>query len=355
MRLFRHHTEIPVEARNAVVALGNFDGVHRGHQAVIGTAQAKARELGTGAAVLTFEPHPREFFKPGQPSFRLTPLRIKVRQLEAMGVDDLFVLPFGPRLAQMSAEAFVIEVLVEGLAAQHVVVGYDFVFGRERRGNAALLADLGKLHGLGVTSVAAAASDQGEVYSSTKIREHLQAGRPMSATALLGRPWEIEGRVEHGDRRGRQLGFPTANIAIGDYLEPRLGVYAVKAGIDMGAATRWVDGVANLGRRPTVGGTRVQLEVHLFDVALDLYGRHLRVAFIDFLRPEMKFAGLDALKAQIAQDSARAREILAAYAGPDPGASPRPALKAPENEASQGDVYDRALRPKIRPKISSNH
>jgi riboflavin kinase/FMN adenylyltransferase len=353
MRLFRHHTEIPVEARNAVVALGNFDGVHRGHQAVIGAAQARAREFGTTSAVLTFEPHPREFFKPDQPSFRLTPLRIKVRQLEAIGVDNLFVLPFGPRLAQMSAEAFVIEVLIEGLEAQHVVVGYDFVFGRERRGNAALLADLGRMHGLGVTSVAAAASDAGEVFSSTKVREHLKSGRPMGATALLGRPWEIEGRVEHGDQRGRQLGFPTANITIGDYLEPLLGVYAVKAGIDMGAATRWVDGVANLGRRPTVGGTRVQLEVHLFGLSADLYGRHLRVAFIDFLRPEKKFAGLPELKAQIAEDSGRAREILAAYAGPQPGTSPPGAPRAPK--APEGDVYDRALRPKIRPKISSNH
>jgi len=353
MRLFRHHTEIPVEARNAVVALGNFDGVHRGHQAVIGAAQVRARELGTTSAVLTFEPHPREFFKPDQPSFRLTPLRIKVRQLEAIGVDNLFVLPFGPRLAQMSAEAFVIEVLIEGLEAQHVVVGYDFVFGRERRGNAALLADLGRMHGLGVTSVAAAASDSGEVFSSTKVREHLKGGRPMGATALLGRPWEIEGRVEHGDRRGRQLGFPTANIALGDYLEPMLGVYAVKAGIDMGAATRWYDGVANLGRRPTVGGTQVQLEVHLFDMSADLYGRHLRVAFIDFLRPEKKFAGLPELKAQIAEDSGRAREILAAYAGPQPGTSPTAAPRPPKTP--EGDVYDRALRPKIRPKISSNH
>jgi riboflavin kinase/FMN adenylyltransferase len=353
MRLFRHHTEIPVEACHAVVALGNFDGVHRGHQAVIGRAQAKARELGTNSAVLTFEPHPREFFKPDQPSFRLTPLRIKVRQLEAMGIDNLFVLPFGSRLAQMSAEAFVIEVLIEGLAAQHVVVGYDFVFGRARRGNAALLADLGQMHGLGVTSVEAAASDGGEVFSSTKVREHLTSGRPMAATALLGRPWEIEGRVEQGDRRGRQLGFPTANIAIGDYLEPMLGVYAVKAGIDMGAATRWYDGVANLGRRPTVGGTRVQLEVHLFDMAADLYGRHLRVAFIDFLRPEKKFAGLPELKAQIAADSARAREILLSYAGPQPGTSPAGAPPLPKGP--EGDVYDRALRPKIRPKISTNH
>jgi len=353
MRLFRHHTEIPVEARNAVVALGNFDGVHRGHQAVIAAALARAREIGTTSAVLTFEPHPREFFKPDQPSFRLTPLRIKVRQLEAIGVDNLFVLPFGPRLAQMSAEAFVIEVLIEGLEAQHVVVGYDFVFGRERRGNAALLADLGRMHGLGVTSVAAAASDAGEIYSSTKVREHLTSGRPTAATALLGRPWEIEGRVEHGDERGRQLGFPTANIAIGDYLEPMLGVYAIKAGIDMGAATRWVDGVANLGRRPTVGGTRVQLEAHLFNFSADLYGRHLRVAFIDFLRPEKKFSGLPELKAQIAEDSRRACEILAAYAGPLPGSSPAGAPRKPR--AAEGDVYERALRPRIKPRIPSNH
>jgi riboflavin kinase/FMN adenylyltransferase len=353
MRLFRHHTEIPVEARNAVVALGNFDGVHRGHQAVIAAALARAREIGTTSAVLTFEPHPREFFKPDQPSFRLTPLRIKVRQLEAIGVDNLFVLPFGPRLAQMSAEAFVIEVLIEGLEAQHVVVGYDFVFGRERRGNAALLADLGRMHGLGVTSVSAAATGEGEIFSSTKVREHLTSGRPKAATALLGRPWEIEGRVEHGDERGRQLGFPTANIAIGDYLEPMLGVYAIKAGIDMGAATRWVDGVANLGRRPTVGGTRVQLEAHLFDFSADLYGRHLRVAFIDFLRPEKKFSGLPELKAQIAEDSRRAREILAAYAGPLPGSSPVGAPRKPR--AAEGDVYERALRPRIKPKIPSNH
>jgi len=353
MRLFRHHTEIPVEARNAVVALGNFDGVHRGHQAVIGAAQARAREIGTTSAVLTFEPHPREFFKPDQPSFRLTPLRIKVRQLEAIGVDNLFVLPFGPRLAQMSAEAFVIEVLIEGLEAQHVVVGYDFVFGRERRGDAALLADLGRMHGLGVTSVAAAATGEGEVFSSTKVRDHLKSGRPMAATALLGRPWEIEGRVEHGDERGRQLGFPTANMAISDYLEPMLGVYAIKAGIDMGAATRWVDGVANLGRRPTVGGTRVQLEAHLFDLSADLYGRHLRVAFVDFLRPEKKFSGLPELKAQIAEDSRRAREILAAYAGPLPGASPAGLPRKPK--AAEGDVYERALRPRIKPRIPSNH
>ena len=322
MRLFRHYSEVPVEARGAVVALGNFDGVHRGHQAVIGEAARIARASRAPLAALTFEPHPRELFLPDQPPFRLTPLRTKVRQLEAAGVDYLFVLHFDAELARKSAEAFVVEVLGEGLEAAHIVVGYDFVFGHQRRGNAALLRDMSGPQGFGVTSVEPAMSECGEVFSSTRIREHLRAGRPLKAGILLGRPWEIEGRVEHGDARGRLLGFPTANLALGDYMQPALGVYAVKAGIDEGRGTVWHDGVANLGRRPTIGGERVQLEVHLFDFAGDLYGRHLRVALIDFLRGEKKFDGLESLKAQIAADSEQARRLLAAYAGPAPGAVP---------------------------------
>jgi len=310
MRLFRHHTEVPVEARGAVVALGNFDGLHRGHQAVIAAAAQKARELGTSHAVLTFEPHPREFFRPDQPPFRLTPLRIKARQLEAMGVDHLFVLHFDAALSGKSAEAFVVEVLSEGLGVAHVVVGYDFVFGHGRRGTAALLADLGRLHGFGVTALPPVGIEQGDVFSSTLVRQHLQAARPREATLLLGRPWEIEGRVEHGQKLGRDLGFPTANLLLGEYLQPALGIYAVKAGIDEGRGTTWHDGVASLGYRPTVGGTHVVFEAYLFDWSGDLYGRHLRVALVDFIRPERKFAGLDALKAQIAEDAARARAIL---------------------------------------------
>jgi riboflavin kinase/FMN adenylyltransferase len=345
MRLFRHYSEVPVEARGAVVAIGNFDGIHRGHQAVIARAAEQARALGTRHAVLTFEPHPRSWFRPADEPFRLTPFRTKVRQLEAIGIDHLFVLHFDADLAGKSAEAFVVEVLSEGLDVAHVVVGYDFVFGQGRRGNAALLAELGRPRGFAVTTVEPVAGPGGEVFSSTKVREHLSAGRPDAATRQLGRPWEIEGRVEHGDQRGRTLGFPTANLALGEYLRPALGVYAIRAGIDEGRGTVWRDGVANLGRRPTVGGTRVQLEVHLFDFAGDLYGRHLRVALIDHLRAERKFDGLPALKAQIAEDGRQARERLAAYDGPPPGAVPPP-LPAPAEPGDSRSLYERTLSPR---------
>ena len=328
MRLFRHHTEIPVEARGAVVALGNFDGLHLGHQKVIGEALRLAGELDAPCGVLTFEPHPRAYFQPDKPAFRLTPFRIKLRQLDAIGVDYLYLLSFDRAMAERSPESFIVEVLGQGLEPIHLVVGYDFVFGKGRSGNAAMLGDLGRAAGFAVTSVPAAADAEGVVYSSTKVRERLAAGDPLGAARVLGRPWEIEGRVESGDKRGRLLGFPTANVAIGGYLQPALGVYAVKAGIDEGRGTRWLDGVANLGRRPTVGGTRVQLETHLFDFAGDLYGRHLRVALIDFIRPERKFDGLEALKAQIAADSAEARARLAGYQGPPPAHVP-PRLPAP--------------------------
>ncbi|MET1027457.1 MAG: bifunctional riboflavin kinase/FAD synthetase [Dongiaceae bacterium] len=332
MRLIRHHQGVPAEARQAVVALGNFDGVHLGHQAVIAEAARLARKLQAPLGVMTFEPHPRAFFKPDLPPFRLTPFRIKMRHLQALGVDYVFTLPFDQELAAKSADAFVVEILIEGLNVAHVVVGYDFCFGRNRSGNAGVLTEFGRAHGFGVTSVGVAQDSAGITYSSTLVRDRLLAGDPLAAALTLGRPWEIEGRVEHGDQRGRQLGFPTANVALGDYMEPRLGVYAVRAAVDDGGAPVWIDGVANLGRRPTVGGTRVQLEVHLFDTQLDLYGKHLRVALLGFIRPEMKFAGLDQLKAQIAADSETARQLLAAYAGPQPGQ--QPALSLPPRDPS---------------------
>jgi len=344
MRIFRHHTEIPVEARAAVVALGNFDGVHLGHQAVIAEAARLADELSVSCGVLTFEPHPREYFQPDKPAFRLTPFRIKLRQLEAIGVDYVFLLAFDRALAKRSPESFIVEVLGEGLEPAHVVVGYDFVFGQNRSGNAELLNDLGRAAGFGVTSLPAVADATGVVYSSTKVRQSLAAGDPRAAALLLGRPWEIEGRVETGDKRGRLLGFPTANLGLGDYLHPALGVYVVKAGIDEGRETHWLDGVANLGVRPTVGGTRVQLEVHLFDFASDLYGRHLRVALIDFIRPERKFDGLEALKAQIAADTAEARTRLARYEGPPPGHA-KPRLRRSGVSEPAANVYEGALRP----------
>jgi riboflavin kinase / FMN adenylyltransferase len=311
MRIFRHFSAA-AEDRGAVVALGNFDGVHLGHQAVIGKAHEVAGAANAPFAVLTFEPHPRSVFRPDAPPFRLTPFRAKARFLETLGVELLFTLHFDLAFAQKSAEAFVAEVLVEGLGARHVVIGYDFVFGNRRRGTAALLEAEGRQRGFGVSVVAPVESGEGALYSSTRIREHLVAARPRDAAELLGRPWEIEGRVETGDRRGRTIGFPTANLELADYLRPASGVYAVRAGIDDGSTTTWYAAAANLGTRPTVAGQDLRLETHLFDFTGDLYGQHLRVALIEHLRAERRFDGLDALKVQIVEDCRQAKAVLAA-------------------------------------------
>ncbi len=312
MLVLRHHNDVPAAARGSVVAIGNFDGVHRGHQAVIAKAGELARRIGAPLAVLTFEPHPRRFFAPELPPFRLTTFRLKARLIEALGVDCLFVLAFDADLAAMSAEGFAKEVLADGFQVRHVVVGDNFAFGHKRAGNVALLQEFGREMGFGVDAMArvSGAGDAAKPFSSTLVRDYIAAGNPTRAALLLGRYWEIEGRVLPGEQRGRQLGFPTANIDLGDILRPRYGVYAVRAGLDCGAKTRWLRGVANLGVRPTVDGRRELLEVHLFDFAEDIYGQHLRVALIDFLRPEMKFDGLEALRAQIAEDTRRARETL---------------------------------------------
>ncbi len=311
MHVFRHFENLPDEVRGASVAVGNFDGVHLGHQAVIGEAGRVARDQGIPWAVLSFEPHPRSLFTTDQEPFRLTPFRIKARHVEALGVDNMIVLHFDHEFAGLSADDFVKKVLVKGLGARHVVSGYDFVFGHKRAGNCELLLHKGKEEGFDFTCVSAV--DDGEtIYSSTRVRRCLKAGDPRGAANLLGRPFEIEGRVEHGDARGRTIGFPTANLHLGEYLRPALGVYAVRAGIDEGADTRWLEGVANFGNRPTFDKNDTIFEVHLFDFDGDLYGRHLRIALVDFLREEKKFDGLDDLKAQIALDSNNARQILAA-------------------------------------------
>ncbi|CAK0778140.1 Riboflavin kinase / FMN adenylyltransferase [uncultured Gammaproteobacteria bacterium] len=312
MRLFWHHVHLPDIARDAVVAVGNFDGLHRGHQAVIEAAGGLAHAAGARLAVLTFEPHPRSVFRPADPPFRLTPYRVKVRRLETLGVDFLYLIRFDPAFRERSAESFVREVLVADLGARHVVAGWDFRFGRGRDGDVASLTGLGATLGLGVTGVGPVADGDGQVFSSTRVRDALLGGRPREAATVLGRAWEIEGRVETGDRRGRTIGFPTANVELGDYLRPAFGVYAVRAGVDVGAATVWHDGVANLGRRPTVGGLAERLEAHLFDFNEDLYGRHLRVQLIEFLRPEQRFESLEQLRDQIVRDCRAARAALAA-------------------------------------------
>jgi riboflavin kinase / FMN adenylyltransferase len=310
MRIFRHDS-VAAADRGAVVAIGNFDGVHLGHRAVIEAAGLCARQSGAAHAVLTFEPHPRQVLRPSDPPFRLTPFRVKSRLIEALGVDLLFTLHFDRAFAQRSAEDFIETVLVRHLGVRHVVVGYDFVFGNSRRGNAALLSAQGQALGFGVTIVNPVAPPGAAIYSSTRIREHLAAGRPREAAALLGRFWEIDARVERGDQRGRAIGFPTANLALDDYLRPATGVYAMRAGIEEGGRTVWRGAVANCGRRPTFGGSDIRLEVHIFDFAGDLYGRHLRVEVVDYLRGERKFSGIDALKVQIAGDARRARDLLA--------------------------------------------
>lgn len=311
MRIFRHYDALPPDVRGAAVAIGNFDGVHRGHQAVIGEAGRAAREHGLPWAVLTFEPHPVSVFKPDSDPFRLTPFRIKARQIEALGVDSLVVLHFDPGFAALPADRFVEDVLAGGMGAKHVVSGYDFVFGQGRKGDCELLLHRGEVHGFGFTCVGAVKDGEGIVYSSTRVRECLWNADPKGAAHILGRAFEIEGRVEHGDARGRAIGFPTANLHLEEYIRPAPGVYAIRAGIDRGAETDWVGGVANLGRRPTFGGQDVVLEAHLFDFDGDLYGRHLRVALIDHIRPEKKFDGIESLKAQIAEDCAVARKLLA--------------------------------------------
>jgi riboflavin kinase/FMN adenylyltransferase len=302
---FDHWQKIPVPWKGGAVALGNFDGVHKGHQALLARTAGHARALDAPLLVLTFEPHPRRFFVPDTGPFRLTMLAAKLRLLEQFGVQAVLAQHFDTAFAALSADAFVDEVLLAGMGARHVVCGYDFTFGARRGGNVEMLRELGAKKGFGVT-VLDPVMREGEIYSSTSIREALRAGWPSEAAELLGHAWEIEGIVEQGDQRGRTIGFPTANVALGEHLRPRFGVYAVRAMID----GNWRNGVANLGRRPTIGKLQENFEVHLFDFAGDLYGKSLRVALVDFIRPEMKFSGLDQLKAQIAADGQAARAIL---------------------------------------------
>ena len=337
MTIFRHTADLPASARGSVVAIGNFDGVHRGHQAVIAEIKSIARDLGRPTAVLTFEPHPRRLFRPGDTPFQLTSFRLKARLLERLGVEHVFFLTFNTALSQLSAEAFVRDILVRDLGAAHVAVGDNFHFGHKRQGDVRFLATAGQAAGFGVTILTRILAPTGEAYSSTAIREYLKAGDPNRAASLLGRYWEIEGRVQEGARLGRTLGFPTANIALGESLEPAYGVYAISAGIDQGDETVWRPGVASLGVRPTVDSSDANagaplLETYLFDFNGDLYGQHMRVALVDYLRPEWKFDGLEALTAQMKEDARRAKVILAGErwpagwpAGPFLPAGPEPA------------------------------
>lgn len=305
MRLFRDWRELPEDARGAAVALGNFDGVHLGHVHVLRAAHGARPDA--PLAVLTFEPHPREVFRPDDPPFRLTLSPARAEALAAHGVKIIYEMPFDAAFSEMTAEAFVTGVLCGGIGARHLVCGPDFAFGHRRRGDTSFLAARAEALGVGLTVVPPLADESGPI-SSSRIRRALQDGYPERAAIKLGRPWTIRGIVMQGDARGRTIGFPTANIALGRHLEPARGVYAVTVRLSDG---RHLRGVANIGRRPTVGAApETRLEVNLFDFQGDIYGEELAVALHGFLRPERKFAGLDALRAQIAADAAEARRLL---------------------------------------------
>ncbi|WP_416898120.1 MAG: bifunctional riboflavin kinase/FAD synthetase [Minwuia sp.] len=292
MRIHRLSGPAPADLRGAAVAIGNFDGVHHGHRMLINRAQQAATAIGAPSGVLTFEPHPREFFARHAPPFRLTNFRAKAASLCKTGIDLMAVSSFGSRLAMMSAQDFVGEMLVRRLGVGHVVVGYDFAFGHKRAGNVDYLRAAAAEHGFGLTVIDPVREGE-EVVSSTRIRDALWQGDPRRAAGLLGHWWEVHGRVRKGDQRGRTIGFPTANIALGGYLEPQFGVYAVRIGWPENGEIVWRDGVANLGRRPTFNKNDVLLEVNVFDFQGNIYGKRAQVRFIDFIRPERKFDGLE--------------------------------------------------------------
>mmetsp|Transcript_18329 Transcript_18329/g.29352 ORF Transcript_18329/g.29352 Transcript_18329/m.29352 type:complete len:311 (+) Transcript_18329:1537-2469(+) len=309
MRILRDYQFVKDEDRGATAAIGNFDGVHLGHQSVIEMARRAAPDAPLG--VLTFEPHPRVFFAPDAPPFRLMSEAARASRLEKLGVQRLFELPFNAGIAALSPRDFASRVICEGLGLTHVVVGADFCFGNKRAGTADDLARFGDEMGFGVTIAPLVARSEATV-SSTAIRQALSAARPRDAAAMLGHWHRIEGPVIGGEQRGRELGYPTANMSIDGLHPPAFGVYAVLADVLEGPHQGHYHGVASMGVRPMFGENRPNLETFLFDFSGDLYGAPLSIALVEYLRGEEKFDGLDALITQMDADSARARAILAA-------------------------------------------
>ena len=295
-------------AKGAAIALGNFDGLHAGHRAVIESAREAANRLGVKLGVATFEPPPRRFFQPDAPPFRLMTPRRREIALDAVGVEEVHLLRFDAVMAAMTDKEFCKRVIVDEIGASSVSVGFDFRFGRGRMGDAASLQRIGAELGFEVKIVAEVKGD-GVKVSSSRVRETLERGDMAAATAALGGPWIVDAIVEHGEKRGRKLGFPTANMQLGEIVHPAHGIYAVWARED--GETSWRPGVANFGRTPTTGERDALLEVMVFDFDGDLYGKRLHAAFVKFLRPEARFAELDELVVAMKQDVADARAVLA--------------------------------------------
>ncbi|MEO1238832.1 MAG: bifunctional riboflavin kinase/FAD synthetase [Pseudomonadota bacterium] len=310
MRTVQTHLNLaPDDRPGAVAAIGNFDGVHLGHQAVINTARAAAHTAGAPLAIVTFEPHPRQVFAPDAPPFRLMNAAAKANRLAKLGIDILYEIPFSKDLAALTPDRFVTDVLANGLGLSHVVVGADFCFGQNRSGSVEDLQRLGPQLGFGVT-IQPLMAFQGMDVSSTRIREALAHGRPRDAADMLGHNHRIEGQVIKGDQRGRDLGYPTANLGLEGLHPPRFGVYAVAVDVLTGDHKGRYHGVASLGVRPMFGINTPNFETHIFDFNGDLYGAHISVALVEFLRDEAKFGSLDALISQMNADSAAARSIL---------------------------------------------
>jgi riboflavin kinase / FMN adenylyltransferase len=314
-RLYQHQAIDPA-FRGAVVAVGNFDGVHRGHQALLAIAADIAKQRGVALGILTFEPHPRSFFKPQEQVFRLTPPALKARVAETFGVDFIYALDFNADLANTAPEEFVQKILVESLRVSHVVTGYDFHFGKGRKGNPELLKSLGHVAGFEVTSVDQVTDDDGNApFSSSSIRSALRRGHVKAAAHELGYYWTVMGEVVHGDKRGRTIGFPTANIILEPGAEPFRGIYAVEVR-DVAAPENtpaWM-GAAYFGDRPTFNTNRTFLEVYLLDLDIDLYGRTLLVSFVDVVRGDKTFKGVDELVVQMKRDCEDVRRILTSRA-----------------------------------------
>lgn len=309
IRVIRGWKDLSAGDRGAAVAMGSFDGVHRGHQEVIELAHRAAADLGAPLGVITFDPHPRVYFRPDEPAFRLMKTDQQARALEKLNVDILYVLPLDAALANMTDREFATRVLHEGLGARHVAVGFDNSFGKGRTGTPDTMRQYGQELGFGV-SVAPPVGDGDEKFSSTQVREALRDGRPEIAAEILGRPFAIEGPVQRGRQLGRKLGFPTANVDLSDYVAPKFGVYATRTRLSDG---REFAGVANIGVNPTVQGVdRPLLEVWLFDFDEDIYDRVIETDLVAFLRPEEKFPSLDAMTEQVMKDAANARRILGA-------------------------------------------
>ena len=307
IEIIREWRDLPASRQGAAAAIGAFDGVHRGHQAVIASARESAQRLNLPLAVVSFDPHPRRWFQPDAAPFRLMTPAQMARALEPLGVERLYLLPFDAGMAGMSDEAFATDVLAGGLGIGHASVGFDFTYGKGRTGSPEALARIG--HQLGFTvSVTERVDDAGGLkLSSSAVREALNAGDMARAARILGRPFAIEGEVVHGDKRGRTIGVPTANVRLGDYMRPAYGVYATRTRLPDG---RVIDGVANLGVRPMFEIPEPLLEVWLFDLAEDLYGQTVETELVALLRGEMNFDGLDALKVQIDSDAKMAQTLL---------------------------------------------